>query len=214
MTENHAGARRPAATQGLVAACWRWLVEDWNWPAAGLVAAVLIVGLLPAVFAIASPALGLVMAQLPLYLVHQGEEHIGDRFRRQINAQAGGEALSRPATFWINSLGVWGVDLVAIGLAAGLDLAWGFLAIYLTLINAVVHLFVGIVRRESNPGLITAVVLFLPLGAAAWWTLERATGLGVCWHLLFAGIVVIEHALIVAWVVTWRGRVSVPEHSQ
>lgn len=214
MTQNRAGTRRPAATQGLVAACWRWLVEDWNWPAAGLVAAVLIVGLLPAVFAIASPALGLVMAQLPLYLVHQGEEHIGDRFRRQINAQAGGEALSRPATFWINSLGVWGIDLVAIGLAAGLDLAWGFLAIYLTLINAVVHLFVGIVRRESNPGLITAVVLFLPLGAAAWWTLERATGLGVRWHLLFAGLIVLEHALIVAWVVTWRGRASAPEHSR
>jgi len=213
VTENHAGARRPAAKQGLVAACWRWLVEDWNWPAAGLVAAVLIVGLLPAVFAIASPALGLVMAQLPLYLIHQAEEHIGDRFRRQINAQAGGEALSRPATFWINSLGVWGVDLVAIGLAAGLDLAWGFLAIYLTLINAVVHLFVGIVRRESNAGLVTAVALFLPVGGVAWWTLERATVLGVRWHLLFAGIVVLEHALIVAWVVAWRGRASAPEHS-
>jgi len=186
-------------------ACWRWLVDDWNWPAAGLVAAALITGLLPAVFAIASPALGLVVAQLPLYLVHQGEEHIGDRFRRQINAQAGSEALSRPATFWINSLGVWGVDLVAIGLAAGLDLAWGFLAVYLTLINAVVHLLAGIVRRESNPGLVTAAVLFLPLGAAAWWALEQATGLGMPGHLLFAGFVVLEHALIVAWVVAHRG---------
>ena len=214
MTPNHAGARRPAAKYGLAAACWRWLVDDWNWPAAGLVAAVLIVGLLPAVFAVASPALGLVMAQLPLYLIHQAEEHIGDRFRRQINAQAGGEALSRPATFWINSLGVWGIDLVAIGLAAGLDLAWGFLAIYLTLINAVVHLFAGIVRRESNAGLVTAVVLFLPVGGVAWWTLERATGLGVPGHLLIAGLIVVEHALIVAWVVTWRGRASAPEHSR
>lgn len=38
------------------AACWRWLVDDWNWPAGGLFAAVLIVGLLPAV----SSALALV----------------------------------------------------------------------------------------------------------------------------------------------------------
>jgi len=103
---------------------------------------------------------------------------------------------------------VWGIDLVAIGLAAGLDLAWGFLAVYLTLINAVVHLLAGIVSRESNAGLVTAVALFLPVGGVAWWTLERATGLGVPGHLLFAGLIVLEHALIVAWVVTWRGRAS------
>lgn len=206
MTPNDAEELRPTADRGWPAACWRWLVEDWNWPAAGLVAAVLIGGLLPAVCAVGSPALGLVAAQLPLYLVHQGEEHIGDRFRRHINAQAGGDALSRPATFWINSLGVWGVDLVAIGLAAWLDLAWGFLAVYLTLINAAVHLLAGIVRRESNPGLVTALVLFLPLGGAAWWTLQRATGLGAAGHMFFAALVVLEHVLIVAWVVARRGR--------
>jgi len=205
VTPDAAAARGPAADRRWPAACWRWLVDDWHWPAAGLVAAGLIVGLLPAVFAIASPALGLVVSQLPLYLVHQGEEHLGDRFRRQVNAQAGGDALSRPATFWINSLGVWGVDLASIGLAAWLDLAWGFLAVYLTLINAVVHLLVGMVRRESNPGLVTAVLLFLPGGGVAWWTLQRATGLGGAGHLLFAGLVVLEHALIVAWVVAHRG---------
>lgn len=208
MTPNDAEGLRPTAARGWPAACWRWLVEDWNWPAAGLVAAALIVGLLPVVFAVGSSALGLVAAQLPLYLVHQGEEHIGDRFRRHINAQAGGDALSRPATFWINSLGVWGVDLVAIGLAAWLDLVWGFLAVYLTLINAAVHLLAGIVRRESNPGLFTAIVLFLPFGGAAWWTLQRATGLGTAGHMLFAALVVLEHLLIVAWVVIRRGRVS------
>jgi len=212
VTANGPVARRPPADGGWPAACWRWLVDDWNWPAAGLVAAGLIVGLLPVVWAVASPALALVVTQLPLYLIHQGEEHIGDRFRRHINAQAGGDALSRGATFWINLLGVWGVDLVSIVLAAWLDLAWGFLAVYLTLVNAVVHLLAGIVRREINPGLVTAVVAFLPCGAAAWWMLERATGSGVAVHLALAGFVVLEHALIVAWVVARRGSASPLEH--
>ena len=60
MTANGPTARRPPADGGWPAACWLWLVEDWNWPAAGLVAAGLIVGLLPVVWAVASPALALV----------------------------------------------------------------------------------------------------------------------------------------------------------
>ena len=37
MTANDAAACRPPADGGWPAACWRWLVDDWNWPAAGLV---------------------------------------------------------------------------------------------------------------------------------------------------------------------------------
>ena len=31
---------------------------------------------------------------------------------------------------------------------------------------------------------------------------------------VIAGLIVVEHALIVAWVVTWRGRASAQEHSR
>lgn len=183
---------------------WRWLVVEWNWPAAGLLAAALLAAVLPASLAVGHPALFWIAVQLPAYLVHQAEEHLGDRFRRHLNRLMGSEALSRPATFWINSVGVWGVDVVSLLAAAFVDLRWGFVAIYLTLFNAFVHVLAAVIRREPNPGLVTAVVLFLPVGGIAWWTLQRATVLGPAGHLGPLGLVVVEHALIVAWAL--RGR--------
>jgi len=191
-------------TIGRRRAAWRWLVVEWNWPAAGLLAAVLIAGLLPVLLVLGEPSVFWIALQLPTYLVHQADEHVGDRFRRHLNALLGTEALSRPAAFWINSVGVWGVDLLALLLAVFADLAWGFIAIYLTLFNALVHMLVGVIRRESNPGLVTAVVLFLPVGGIAWWVLQERTTLGPIGHLACLAPVVVEHAIIVIWAL--RGR--------
>ena len=91
----------------------RWLVQEWHWPAASLFAACLLLLLAPAWLSVAGPALTLVYLQLPVYMLHQWEEHTGDRFRQYINQRlAGGrEALTPTATFWINVIGVWAVDL-------------------------------------------------------------------------------------------------------
>jgi len=183
----------------------RWLVDEWNWPAAGLLAAPLLAAIMPVFLVLEQPSLFWIALQLPAYLVHQAEEHIGDRFRRHLDTLLGPEALSRPATFFINSVGVWGVDVVALLLAAFVDLSYGFIAISLTLVNALVHILAGIARREVNPGLVTAVTLFLPVGGIAWWMLERATALGPAGHLGCVGVVVAEHVLIVAWALRSRG---------
>lgn len=198
-TETDSGT--PVAAQDTA---WRWLVVEWHWPAAGLLAAVLLAAVLPAFLVVGHPALFWIAVQLPAYLVHQAEEHLGDRFRRHLNRLMGSEALSRPATFWINSVGVWGVDVVSLLAAAFIDLRWGFVAIYLTLFNAFVHVLAAVIRREPNPGLVTAVVLFLPVGGIAWWLLQERTTLGLTGHLTRVAPVIVEHVLIVAWAA--RGR--------
>src|SRR5215813_14043384 len=98
---------------------WRWLVCDWQWPAAAVFAGVFLLTLVPLFAGLAGAALTLVYVQLPVYLLHQGEEHIGDRFRLYVNRAVGGgrEALTPAATFWINSLGVWVYNLVFLYLA-------------------------------------------------------------------------------------------------
>jgi hypothetical protein len=165
---------------------WNWLVRRWQWPAAALVAAAFLLAILPAIVASAGWPLALVFVQLPIYLLHQGEEHVQDRFRQYANRVIGGgrEALTPTATFWINSLGVWGVDLVAIYLAWWFGPSAGLVAGYLALVNAPLHIAPAIVRREYNPGLATAALLFLPLGGlcvlvagwnASFW--PHATGL-------------------------------------
>src|SRR5208282_2200477 len=98
--------------------------------------------------------------QLPLYMIHQYEEHDADRFRRFVNQHiAGGrEALTLADVFVINVPGVWGV------IAASCYLAWvvrpglALIAIYLTLVNAGAHVGALVALRRYNPGLITAIV--------------------------------------------------------
>jgi hypothetical protein len=163
-----------AAARGrdLMAKPATWLVQDWQWPYATAFAACFLLALLPVVWSEAGVAGMLIYAQLPVYMLHQLEEHAGDRFRLYVNQRlAGGrEALGRSATFLINLLGVWALIVAAILLAYYVEPGLGLIAVYLTGVNAVVHLLVALRRREYNPGLATAVALFVPL--TIWAALE------------------------------------------
>ena len=134
-----------------------WLVGKWQWPYAALFSACFLGVLAPLVFRYAGTPLGLVYLQLPIYMLHQYEEHAGDRFRRWVNNMVGHgrDVLTPIATFWINSLLVWLLDLVALYLACFIDLSLGLIAIYLPIPNAFGHVVPSIVRRQSNPGLLT-----------------------------------------------------------
>jgi hypothetical protein len=174
---------------------WRWLVQEWQWPFASLFAAVFLLVLLPPFAWIAGLAVGLIFAQLPIYLLHQWEEHRGDRFRSYVNRVIAGnrELLTPGITFWINCLCVWVVDLVAIYLAIFISPAAGLMAGYLTLANAVVHIIQAAIRREYNPGLATALFLFLPIGGWCLWEVKAS----LIDHVIGFGLAVGGHAAIV-----------------
>lgn len=144
----------------------------------------------------------LIYAQLPAYLLHQLEEHGDDRFRRYVNERlAGGrEALTPGLTFAINLLAVWVLILAAILLAYYVNPALGLVAVYLTGVNAVVHLLMALRRREYNPGLITATALFAPLAVWAATELNRTFEVSAGVQLLALGVAVAGHLAIVAGV--------------
>jgi hypothetical protein len=138
-------------------------------------------------------------------MIHQGEEHVGDRFRTHANRTLGNgsELLTRSATFWINSLGVWLVDLLALYAVLVFGPWAGLSATYLALVNAILHMGGAVVRRESHPGLVTAVLLFLPLGAVCLWVGSADT----TWiaHAIGLGAAVAVHLVIVGYVLLQRG---------
>jgi len=146
---------------------WTWLVDEWQWPAAGLFAAAFLLVLFPIFLQLAGLPLALVYLQLPVYMLHQAEEHLGDRFRRHVNLTVaqGHEALTPWVTFLINSLGVWAYDLVSLFLAWKVWPPLGVAAGYLAVVNGIAHLLQAIARREPNPGLFTGAGLLLPVGA-------------------------------------------------
>ncbi len=168
-----------------------WLVQQWQWPAASLFTGCFLLLLIPLLYRVAGPVLTVVFLFLPVYMLHQWEEHAGDRFRKDINLHiAGGrEALTPQATFWINSLGVWGVDLLAVYLACFVRPSLGLIAVYMALVNGLLHVVATMVRREYNPGLWTAIGLFLPLGGLGIYVLNtagadwqaHAIGFGAAW---------------------------------
>jgi len=178
----------------------RWLVDEWQWPYATTFAACFLLALIPIVYSAAGIAATLIYAQLPVYMVHQLEEHRGDRFRRYVNSELGGgrELLTPLTTFAINLLAVWVLMVAAFFLAYYVNPALGLIAVYLTAANALVHVGAALGRRAYNPGLLTAVLLFVPL--SAWGAIEvnsdytASTGV----QALAIGIAVLGHLAIVA----------------
>lgn len=177
----------------------RWLLREW--PYAVLFTAAFLLALAPFFGVLGLPLL-LVYLQLPLYMVHQFEEHRQDRFRTFFNGVIGGgrEALTPGAVFVINSIGVWGVDLASLYLAGSAGLGWGLVAVYLTLINAVAHIVMAVALRRYNPGLLTAVFVFLPAGVWALVVVSAASGASWQVHALVAGAIILLHVLLLAWV--------------
>jgi hypothetical protein len=179
-----------------------WLVGKWQWPYAALFTAGFLGVLAPLVFRYAGIPLGLIYLQLPIYMLHQYEEHAGDRFRRWVNKNIGHgrDVLTPIATFWINSLLVWLLDLVALYLACFVDLSLGLIAIYLPMLNAVGHIVPAIIKRQYNPGLVTGVTIFLPVGVLSTYFVSRAADSHLPDHLLALGVAIAVHGIIIAHV--------------
>lgn len=192
-----------------------WLVEKWQWPYATLFTAGFLALLSPIVFRYAGKPIGLIFLQLPIYMLHQYEEHDRDRFRLWVNNMIGGgrEVLTPIATFWINSLLVWGLDIVALYLACFVDLSLGLMAIYLPMLNAFGHIVPAIIKRQYNPGLLTSVTIFLPVGLVSTYLVSRAAGSDIQDHLLAFGVAIAVHGLIIAHVrrrIAYLNRAAAP----
>ncbi|WP_186399218.1 HXXEE domain-containing protein [Stappia sp. P2PMeth1] len=168
-----------------------------NWVYGGALAGVVLLVLAPLLTAGWPWAEILVFLGLPVYMLHQLEEHDGDRFRRFVNEVIGKgrEVLSVAAVFVINVGGVWGTMAVTLWLMRAVSPGWGLIGVYLLLVNAVLHIVQAVALRRSNPGLVTATVLFLPLGALAFGELAGAAS--PVQHAVSLALVLVLHGAIV-----------------
>lgn len=115
---------------------------------------------------------------LVAYILHQDEEHwidlFGNRYAflghiNQLFATFGGCQdrmpcpLTPAAIFVINTSLVWLVGMIAIWRAPS-HLFPALAMAGIVLVNAVSHIGAAVLQREYNPGLLTALVLFIPAG--------------------------------------------------
>ncbi len=160
------------------------------------------------------PALLLLVLQLPFYIIHQLEEHIQDRFRLDINRTIGGgvNVLSHRAVTVINVLGVWGVEWLALYLAAFVHPGFAMLAFFLAIVNGITHTAAAVVQRAYNPGLITALLLLIPGGMAGIYFFTRTQRLWTSAAVVSLILIVIEHVWIVAYVLHRKRRLMLAMH--
>lgn len=176
---------------------WRWTRDNWMY--AGAVTAVFLLALLPLVAGVWSGALLATYLMLPVYMVHQLEEHTDDRFRRFVNTWIGGgrEVLTPLAVVVINLVGVWLLTLACLYAVAFWAPGFGLIAVDLVLVNALAHIGPAARLRIYNPGLATAVGLFLPVGLWAFVVLARTPGVGVADHVMGLCAAILVHAAII-----------------
>lgn len=167
-----------------------------NWPFLGLA------GGLALAFALAILAAGgipmraremVMLTLLVLYLFHQFEEHgvdlMGQRFAFQadINALVGRRfgcaagslcPFDPPIIFAVNTALVWWT-LGLLVLVGTRSLVADLCGVALLVVNAATHVVAAALTREYNPGLATAVVLFVPGGLFAIWALRQSYAAGL-----------------------------------
>lgn len=171
-----------------------------HWPVAALLCPLVFATIAPVAIGIMPPEPFVTLAQLPIYMAHQVEEHANDRFRRFINGHFGAEVLSAEAVAVINLPGVWGVILAAFLLGTFVHPGLALIAAWLSVVNALVHVIAAMLLRGYNPGLVSALVLLLPGGLVALAVVGAMPGVGMPHHALAVGIAVAIHAAIIAHV--------------
>jgi hypothetical protein len=180
------------------------------WVHGGALAGVLLLVLAPVLIGAWPRALALTFLLLPVYMLHQYEEHDDDRFRRFVNNKiyGGVEALSPAAVFVINVPGVWGVIAVSLYLARYVAIGFALIAVYLVLVNGIVHMVgAAVFGGRYNPGLITAVVLFLPFSAYGLRQVQFAGGGAMAYHAVGLLCAIAIHAAIVVYTNTKKNSI-------
>lgn len=182
-----------------------WLAGHWV-AGAGFMAAALVAAV-PLLVVTAPLALLLIFLHSPAYMLHQVEEHAGDRFRRFANAVVfgGREGLSTAGVLVINVGVVWTLNLAALYAALLWGPGYGLVAPYAVLVNGLTHIGARLRLGVYNPGLVTAVALFLPLGLVTIAVVGSEPGVDWRFHAAALAAAVLLHLAIIAYV-AWRLR--------
>lgn len=185
-----------------------WVVENWSRMA--LPFAVLALVSLPIFSGGGNLPLILLYTLLPVYMIHQYEEHARGRFVEFFNETVGRgrEVLTKVSAFWINILEVWVVFLVSFYLARYVALGFAFVPIWLTLFNGLTHVIASLSLRRYNPGLYTSLALFFPWGLFLLVYFAGVVASDVLFNAIGILAAIVGHAVIVVYALRRRARLG------
>jgi hypothetical protein len=187
-----------------------WFVDNYGWARMSLPFAVLVLCSLPIFLTANNLSLILLYTLLPVYMIHQYEEHAHGRFVDFFNSTIGKEydVLTKVSAFWINILEVWVLFIVSFYLAKYVAIGVAFVPVYATIFNGFTHAIASIVLRRYNPGLYTALVLFLPWGIFLLIYFNAITRSSLLFNGVGLLVGILLHAIIVVYALRRRSKLE------
>ena len=185
-----------------------WVIDNWSRMA--LPFAVLALVSLPIFLGGGNLPMLLLYTLLPVYMIHQYEEHAHGRFVEFFNATIGRghEVLTKVSAFWINVLEVWVLFIVTFYLARYVALGFAFIPVWLTVFNGLTHVIASVSLRRYNPGLYTSLALFLPWGLFLLVYFSGVVATDLLFNVVGLLAAVIGHALIVIYALRRRRKLE------
>jgi hypothetical protein len=198
MTSKHSAATTTHNKRPVTSTEPTFYFTDWfthNWSRMALPAGLVLICFVPMINAFGGLPLVLLYLHLPAYMIHQYEEHSVGNFKIMINRMlAGGkEKITDTPIFLVNIIGVWVVYLVSINVAALGAIGDGLLMPYSMLINGVLHITTTVKDRRYNPGVLTSIILFVPLSIFTIYTVSQNPETTAGYQLFGIAVAVLLH---------------------
>jgi hypothetical protein len=146
-----------------------WLYK--NWAKLSVFIALIVTILILIYVKLENFVLFLIWLQIPIYLLHQYEEHGHNGFKNYINkkvfkVEEGEYPLNDENIFWINIPIIW-IIIPLFAYLSSFNIIFGLWIPYFAVLNSLSHVIFSLRKKEYNPGLIVSLLLGIPVGIYA-----------------------------------------------
>jgi hypothetical protein len=177
-----------------------WLIK--NWAKLCIFLSIIVALIILLVVKTNNIILFLIWLQIPIYLLHQFEEHswpggFKNFFNKEVfNVKTGEYPLNDKNIFWINVPIIW-VLMPIFAALSSVNLFFGLWIPYFAVFNSLTHVIAAIVKRKYNPGLFISVVLGIPVASYTLWLFYTLISVPLVITLLSLLIVLLLHLAII-----------------
>jgi hypothetical protein len=177
-----------------------WLYK--NWARLCIILSIIVVVIILLVVKTNNILLFLIWIQIPIYLLHQFEEHSWPGgFKKFVNTEifhveVGEYPLSDTNIFWINVPIIWVLMPIFASLSY-INLFFGLWIPYFAVFNSLTHVIGAVVKRKYNPGLFVSLVLGIPVAVYTLWLFYSFVNVPLIITLLSILAVLLLHLAII-----------------
>lgn len=180
-----------------------WLYK--NWAKLCLILSLIVTIIIFLVVKTDNILLFLIWIQIPIYLLHQFEEHAWPGgFRKYVNlkvfdVKSAEYPLSDVNVFWINIPVIW-VLMPIFAALSYLNLFFGLWIPYFAVLNSLTHVIAAIVKREYNPGIVVSILLGIPVAVYTLWLFYALISIPLIITAVSILVAILMHVLLIVFI--------------